>query len=406
MKPTFRLSLGRRWLTALLAGVLAWPAAWPAPALVEAAPRPPVLGQRELRHTGPAAAPGPAPAVEPAPDTPTVLPALCSDAYQLQHPGDCPPIGPGHYAGLIVAAGLPYPLPHVTITATRPYRALTPDAYARILTDTAPVYRTPYDAVAGLPPLRTFEHGFEFVSVLGQATVAGQDFYQINRGEFMRAEHIQAVQPSGFQGQHFAAPPTGPIGWVINTVPVSAAPGAAPEANAPYAGRYAQIQVLGVQRVGDWNWFLIAPGQWLEQRNLALVQPSAPGGAGGTVIAVDTYEQALGVYVDGRLIFATLVSSGSRYFPTRTGTFQVWAKLDAGQMSGAYFDDRRDYYFLEDVPWILYYDGDRALHGAYWHDNFGMRSSHGCVNLSPRDARWLFDFAGVGSTVIIFSSGG
>jgi lipoprotein-anchoring transpeptidase ErfK/SrfK len=120
---------------------------------------------------------------------------------------------------------------------------------------------------------------------------------------------------------------------------------------------------------------------------------------------VDTYEQALGVYQDGRLIFATLVSSGSRYFPTRTGTFQVWAKLDTGQMSGAYFNDRRDYYFLEDVPWILYYDGDRALHGAYWHDNFGMRSSHGCVNLSPRDARWLFDFASVGSTVIIYSSG-
>ena len=83
----------------------------------------------------------------------------------------------------------------------------------------------------------------------------------------------------------------------------------------------------------------------------------------------------------------------------------MWARLDYGEMSGAYLSDRRDYYYLEDVPWILYYDGDMALHGAYWHDNFGVRSSHGCVNLSPRDARWLFDFARVGSTVIVFHSG-
>jgi lipoprotein-anchoring transpeptidase ErfK/SrfK len=172
------------------------------------------------------------------------------------------------------------------------------------------------------------------------------------------------------------------------------------------AGRYQAFDVLGEQQVGEWKWYLIGPGQWVEQRNVALVWPSPPGGAGGTLIAVDTYEQTLGVYQDGRLLFATLVSSGSRYFPTRPGTFKVWARLDSGKMSGAYLADKRDYYFLEDVPWILYYDGDRALHGAYWHDNFGARSSHGCVNMSPRDARWLFGFARVGTTVIVYSSGG
>ena len=402
----------RRWQTLARGGLAAWLFAGlllPGPALAApaSAPRPPATNHRQLRLAGPAALVEAAPAADdPAPDTLATLPAVCADMYQLQHPQACPAIGPGHYAGLIAAAGLPYPLPPLTFTAARPYRALTPDAYAKVLTDTAPVYRTPYDALAGLPPLRTFAHGFEFVSLVGEVVVDGQTFYQINRGEYMAAELLAPVTPSGFQGIHFAAPPAGLIGWVINTVPTSPAPGVAPEANAPYAGRYSPIQPLAVERVGDWNWYLIAPGQWLEQRNLALVPPTPPSGAGGTVIAVDTYEQAMGVYQDGRLIFATLVSSGSRYFPTRTGTFQVWARIDTGKMSGAYFDDRRDYYFLEDVPWILYYDGDRALHGAYWHDNFGMRSSHGCVNLSPRDARWLFDFAGVGSTVIIYSSGG
>jgi lipoprotein-anchoring transpeptidase ErfK/SrfK len=51
-----------------------------------------------------------------------------------------------------------------------------------------------------------------------------------------------------------------------------------------------------------------------------------------------------------------------------------------------------DYYFLQDVPWIMYFSGDVALHGAYWHDRFGAPHSHGCVNLSPKDAQWLFNW--------------
>ena len=339
------------------------------------------------------------------PTPPHALPPICSSTLQLENPIACPSLGPGEYASRIIAAGLPYPFPALPISSVPTYRGLTPAAYAKIITSTAPVYRHPYDALAGLPPLRRFETGYDYVSLLGQVSVGGRSFYEINRGEYMPAEDLQPVRPSAFQGRFFAAPPGAPVGWVINNVQPSAAPGQPPELDAPGVGRYQSFDVLATQKVGEWNWYLIGPNQWIEQRNVALVQPGPPGGApAGTVIAVDTYEQALGVYVNGGLIFATLISSGSSYFPTRPGTFQVWAKLDAGRMSGTYLADRRDYYFLEDVPWILYYDGDRALHGAYWHDNFGIRSSHGCVNLSPLDARWLFNFAQVGSTVVIFSS--
>jgi hypothetical protein len=346
--------------------------------------------------------------VDELPTTNYKLPPLCSADYQLQNPAACPNLGPGEYASQILAAGLPYPFPSLPLSPVYPYHGLTPWAYGRVITATAPVYRHPFDALAGLPPLQRFETGFDFVSLRGEVRVDGQSFYQISPSQFMPAEDLQVVQPSSFQGRFLSSPPAAPVGWVINNVQLSAVPGQPPPPGALSAGRYQSFDVLGVQRVGDWNWYLIGPNQWIEQRNVALVQPSPPGGAasgGGAVIAVDTYEQSLGVYVDGALIFATLVSSGSRYFPTRPGTFHVWAKLDAGKMSGTYLPDRRDYYFLEDVPWILYYDGARALHGAYWHDNFGVRSSHGCVNLSPRDARWLFGFAQVGSTVIIFNSG-
>jgi hypothetical protein len=49
-------------------------------------------------------------------------------------------------------------------------------------------------------------------------------------------------------------------------------------------------------------------------------------------------------------------------------------------------------YSIEDVPWVQYFQGSYALHGAFWHDNFGYVRSHGCVNLAPEDARTLFSW--------------
>jgi hypothetical protein len=333
------------------------------------------------------------------------LPPLCPPLYQLQHPEQCPASGPGGYALQLVRAGLPYRLPGVEVLPLAPYRSLTPDAYGRVITDTPGVYRHPLEALAGLPPLYRFEKGFVFVSLRGTLTYSDTTFYEINPGEFMFGRDLEEQRPSTFAGIHYASPPGGPIGWVLENTQLSAAPGQPPEPSLPSAGRYQPVTIFEVQRAGEWNWYLIGPGLWIEQRLVAVVQPAPPPGAGGNVIAVDTYEQTLGVYRNGSLIFATLISSGSRAFPTRPGTFQIWVKLTRGKMTGAYLQDRRDYYFLEDVPWILYYDGQRALHGSYWHDHYGLRGSHGCVNLTPRDARWLYDFANVGDTVVVFASG-
>ena len=50
-------------------------------------------------------------------------------------------------------------------------------------------------------------------------------------------------------------------------------------------------------------------------------------------------------------------------------------------------------YSVQEVPWTMYFHGAYALHGAYWHDVFGRPRSHGCVNIPPADARWLFHWA-------------
>ncbi len=75
-------------------------------------------------------------------------------------------------------------------------------------------------------------------------------------------------------------------------------------------------------------------------------------------------------------------------------------------MSGAFEADRSDYYYLEDVPFTLYYDGARALHGAYWRYNLGYPQSHGCVNLAIIDAHYLFDWAKDGDWVYVHDPSG
>jgi lipoprotein-anchoring transpeptidase ErfK/SrfK len=123
-------------------------------------------------------------------------------------------------------------------------------------------------------------------------------------------------------------------------------------------------------------------------------------------IEIDLYEQTVAVYDGGRLVFATMISSGIEPFWTRPGLFQITEKLETTPMSGSFEIDRSDYYYLEDVPWTMYFDEARALHGAYWHTGYGYPRSHGCVNISPGDARWLYDWAEVGDWVFVHDPSG
>ena len=98
-------------------------------------------------------------------------------------------------------------------------------------------------------------------------------------------------------------------------------------------------------------------------------------------------------YRGEELVFVTKVSTGIPGHATPKGQYKVYGKTAKQKMSGPG-------YYLPNVPWILWYNGDYSLHGTYWHNNFGTTMSHGCTNLSIDDAKWFYDFAEVGTPVI------
>jgi L,D-transpeptidase catalytic domain len=105
-------------------------------------------------------------------------------------------------------------------------------------------------------------------------------------------------------------------------------------------------------------------------------------------IRVDLERQTLTAYEGETPVFATLVSSGVPEHATPTGIYRLHAKHVSTTMADDLAADGP--YSIEDVPWTMYFLGSYALHAAFWHDRFGQPRSHGCVNLAPRDARWLF----------------
>lgn len=124
----------------------------------------------------------------------------------------------------------------------------------------------------------------------------------------------------------------------------------------------------------------------------ALPKDLAPG---EKWIDVNLTTQTLIAYEGDKPAFATLTSTGRREskdkdYTTPQGTFRIREKHVAATMDGDVASDGP--YSIEDVPWIMYFNGSYALHGAFWHAAFGHVKSHGCVNLTPADARTMFNW--------------
>ena len=112
----------------------------------------------------------------------------------------------------------------------------------------------------------------------------------------------------------------------------------------------------------------------------------------GAWIDVNLSQQRITAYQGSQIVNSFIVSTGTWAYPTVVGDYQVYVKLDSQTMSGPG-------YYLPGVPHVMYFYSGYAIHGTYWHTNFGTPMSHGCVNLSLSDAAWMYNFASVGTWV-------
>ncbi len=138
--------------------------------------------------------------------------------------------------------------------------------------------------------------------------------------------------------------------------------------------------------------YRIADAEWIAAADVRVFTPAPPPSLlqpGERWIDVDIDAEILVAYEGTLPVYATLVSTGAKDTPTDTGVYRMWVKESEADMTGL---NGEDPYSVATVPWTEFFSPEKklALHTAYWHDQFGTRRSHGCVNLAPRDARWLY----------------
>ncbi|HEY1956472.1 MAG TPA: L,D-transpeptidase [Polyangiaceae bacterium] len=239
-------------------------------------------------------------------------------------------------------------------------------------------------------PDEQLDPGFA-VATTEERTKGGERFVKTRHGTWIDTGELGAARPSGFHGED-----VGPDGlnfaWIARPT-----------------GTHVRREVVRVLEEKSPR-VRIGEREWIDAR--ALVRPTlaAPPpevrGEREHWIDVELARQTLVAYEGARPVFATLVSTGAGApgtdTATRKGTFRIWVKLLSSTMDNigplraedAHPAAEGARYSMEDVPYVQFFDKAIALHGVFWHDDFGHPHSHGCVNLAPRDAARLFAFTG------------
>jgi hypothetical protein len=275
-----------------------------------------------------------------------------------------------------------YPDPNAVVERLQPNLALLQNTPYRRVTDLVYIYDRPNGNI-----IHTRQKGNYFVTIIETR----EGWTQINPGQWIESRYLSDDAPlSELTGvflpettpyrfgwlREDAAPRTSPNGSIDNTL--------LPKYTLVYV--YAETEVRY-----NTTWAQIGVNQWVERSKVAVIEPVAPIRQINTPrwVGVDLTEQVLIAYEGSKPVMAALVATGIPDTPTQPGLFRVYDRYDQTPM-----DSKPDepFYFMEDVPFTMYFNGNMALHGAYWHDEFGNVRSHGCVNMSLTDAEWVYHF--------------
>ena len=247
------------------------------------------------------------------------------------------------------------------------------------------------------PPIDKLYRGTE-VTIYEEAPYNGEIWYRIGLNRWVHSGWVRVLD--GVPRTDTVSPEesmTLPVGWVVAPVlNVRAQPGVRPDNPPIDKVRYKTVvPILEETTVQGARWYRIGEDRWVYGGwvGVARYKPRPASIRPNEFwVGVNLREQTAVAYEGDEPVYAALVATGLPQTPTVRGIFRTWLRLKWGKMSGG-SPARGNYYYLEDVTWTMYFYQGYALHGTYWHDAFGRPRSRGCVNMSPYDAWWVFNWS-------------
>jgi hypothetical protein len=253
-------------------------------------------------------------------------------------------------------------------------------------------------------PEADLDPGFA-VTVVEEADAHGERWGKTRHGVWIALRQLYFVPPLTLHGDVIPDGKAIDVGWVLadrvasfGDAKGSKAVGARLRFDLVHVHESVGTGAAAMVRVSEDG----AAAEWIRAKDVARPTTAPPpeevGGAAATErwIDVDLATETLVAYQGTRPVYVALVSTGRGAPGTETGTprgvFRIWVKLETSTMGNLGDEDAESRYSIEDVPYVQFFAKGVALHGAFWHHSFGFAHSHGCVNLAPVDARWLFAF--------------
>lgn len=244
-------------------------------------------------------------------------------------------------------------------------------------------------------PASQLEPGFA-VAVVNQKQLGGELIAYTTNGLWIPLQDLVPARVSNFEGVHISPNDEAlEVGWVLGAPRYTH--------DRPNGKRLRRLDSRTAVRIAERGtfrgvqWCRTEQGDWVRSKDLriaSVVDPPEDLTVDERWLDIDTTTQILTAYVGERAVFTTLVSTGkgARNSDTATpiGEHRVWVKLASSDMTNVEDQQASRYYAIEAVPWVQFFKAGYGLHAAFWHDSFGTPRSHGCVNLSPKDAAFLF----------------
>ncbi len=280
-----------------------------------------------------------------------------------------------------------------------PYKYLPEGSnYARLSYST-PVYYS-IESVLSKSPFTYHGGGAVWINIKESRVVGDKEYYYINWGVndsgWISSESVSFNDNlSTLRGVKLSAYGDKELAMVYtNVLNVRSEPGVLDEDTlVGQINKYYYISVEESRIVGGREWYRIGEGQWIDSsyvRNFVFAERPEAVGEDEKWIEVNLREQIAVAHIGDTPIYATLTSTGRAGHETVRGLFRPWLKTNNIAMRGARFSLNYD---LADVPWVYFFHGSYGFHGTYWHNEYGVPQSAGCVNLSPYDSHWFFNWS-------------